>query len=852
MNAPPVSPAAPHRAVQRSKDLLSHAGERVGAYFRERDPTIRAAFGPFLLLSAFLFVRSPFSNYIFDEQQALLANPFVNGKVPFRDVLTRDFWGLPHDRSIGSYRPLPNIIWRAFWKLGTVFHYPWALHWINIVIHALNAACVARIALGLTRDRSTAWFAGVTFAACAVLTEAVTGVVGIADVLGALGLLLAVLALEASLPKMAPLVFITVALGLFSKESTLVAIPILFWAALLSAPLHHPSRPLRFARAVVALVSATLALVLYTQTRRHFFPTDLPDDLKVPLASTDPWFRRGFHAFLQWFQQPRLPQDPINNPLIRADTLHRVSGALGVYASGVGQVLFPFTLSGDYSFAAEPIPEHVMNPRAFMGALLLLGPPLAGLSLWLSAVASELSLLIEGARGRIVVAIALVWAPVAYFPHSNIPVTLPTVRAERFWYLPAAGIALALGVLFAWLCRQPRERLIGQWGPAFVALFLGFSSGARACSRARLFRRPRLLASDGACRPEERESPLELRRHARRARQIGGAARRKPARDGARVHVAHGAHLLRGHALPVEPRGRSVASLQSGRRSSRRTIATFSPWRFSACGITAPHRNTKRNCSASQRITPVRGSRISRETSSRTARKMAASTRNTAPAVTTKAPATETVPPRRADARSADRTSSRRCVPLQTRARLSTAPAIASRRSARSAMNFREGNGPVERRAPSDVCAVQDAREGFIVVADDRYATRERLEIRARRISLPMRYDEEIDFALHERNELRFEVEHAGKTHARTETESDDLFGNHGCEFAVAADRHFEGHATAVEPLCDGDEMIDPLHRDETAGEREAERFAERELRKASFEFFSGDERRRGGSRVEI
>jgi hypothetical protein len=465
--------------VQRTKAFLSQAGERVAAYFRERDPTVRAAFGPFLLLSAFLYVRSPFSNYIFDEQEALLANPFVNGKVPFRDVLTRDFWGLPHDRSIGSYRPLPNVIWRAFWKLGTVFHYPWALHWINIVVHALNAACVARIALGLTRDRSTAWFAGLTFGACAVLTEAVTGVVGIADVLGALGLLLAVLSLEASLPKMAPLVFVTVALGLFSKESTLVAIPILFWVALLAAPLHHPSRPLRGVRAVVALVFAALALVLYTQTRRHFFPTDLPDDLKAPLASTTPWFRRGFHAFLTWFQQPRLPQDPINNPLIRADTLHRVSGALGVYASGVGQVLFPFTLSGDYSFAAEPIPEHVMNPRAFVGALLLLGPPLAGLSLWLSAVASEFSGLIEGARGRIVVAIALVWAPVAYFPHSNIPIVLPTVRAERFWYLPAAGVALALAVLFAWLCRRPRGRLMGQLGPAFVALFLGFQA-ARA------------------------------------------------------------------------------------------------------------------------------------------------------------------------------------------------------------------------------------------------------------------------------------------------------------------------------------------------------------------------------------
>ena len=116
-----------------------------------------AAFGPALFLSAALFVRSPLSNYIFDEQEALLANPFVNGKVPFHDVLRRDFWGLPHDRSIGSYRPLPNVVWRALWQLGPVFRHPWALHWINIVVHALNAACVARIAFGThARRRATA------------------------------------------------------------------------------------------------------------------------------------------------------------------------------------------------------------------------------------------------------------------------------------------------------------------------------------------------------------------------------------------------------------------------------------------------------------------------------------------------------------------------------------------------------------------------------------------------------------------------------------------------------------------------------------------------------------------------
>lgn len=465
------------------KDDVSNAAERGPLdflrstldYFRNHDPRVRTAFGPALLVSSLLFVRSPWSNYIFDEQEALLANPFVNGRVPFRDLFQRDFWGLPHDRSIGSYRPLPNLVWRAIWQLGAPFHHPWALHWVNILIHAVNAALVARITLGLTRHRAAAWLAGAAFATSAVLTEAVSGVVGIADVFGALGLLGALLALESSLPLMALLVFLSVTLGLFSKESTLVAVPIVGFAALVAAPVHHPERPMRLLRAAVATSMTLLALALYTEVRRRNFPSDLPSELLRPPPASDPLVHRAFIAFLKWFQQPRLPQDPINNPLINADVPHRVSGALGVYASGVGQVLFPWKVSGDYSFAAEPVPARVVNPRAVLGGVLLVAPVVLGLGAWIAALIHERA----GRAARVpvlaAVALALVWVPVAYFPHSNIPVTLPTVRADRFWYLPVAGAALGLGVLFARIIESPRAAA-ARWATFVVVFFFAFQS----------------------------------------------------------------------------------------------------------------------------------------------------------------------------------------------------------------------------------------------------------------------------------------------------------------------------------------------------------------------------------------
>ncbi len=70
-------------------------------------------------------------------------------------------------------------------------HRPFLHHWVNVLVHAINASLVAGFVLVLSRRRDTAWLAGACFLSCAVLTEAITGVVGIADVFGGLFVLCA-------------------------------------------------------------------------------------------------------------------------------------------------------------------------------------------------------------------------------------------------------------------------------------------------------------------------------------------------------------------------------------------------------------------------------------------------------------------------------------------------------------------------------------------------------------------------------------------------------------------------------------------------------------------------------------
>jgi tetratricopeptide (TPR) repeat protein len=76
----------------------------------------------------------------------------------------------------------------------------------------------------------------------------------------------------------------------------------------------------------------------------------------------------------------------------------------------------------------------------------------------------------------VLIALGLMWIPLAYFPHSNIPVLLPTVRAERFWYLPAIGTALLLGLALSALSARARTRVGAFAAVTLIACFLGFQA----------------------------------------------------------------------------------------------------------------------------------------------------------------------------------------------------------------------------------------------------------------------------------------------------------------------------------------------------------------------------------------
>jgi hypothetical protein len=473
--------ARPEEALRAP--LWKRWAHRIADYFLGEDPSLLVALVPLVALSMLLYTRSVTTNFIFDEQEALLANPYVRAGadpksgIPWLQAFRRDFWGLLPAHTIGSYRPLPDLVWRAMWSVGLRDQSAFPHAYLNVLLHGLNGALLVLLVLGWTRNRMTAWLAGAFFVATAVLTEAVTGVVGLADVLGGTAAVLALLALELPMSVMPVALFGATLLGLYSKESALCIVPLVPLGALLTSHLDHPLHPRRAARTALASAAVAVAFVLYVELRRHCFPYAAAPEMSPEAMAHKPWAVRLFAAALRWYAQPMLPHDPLNNPLIEAPFAYRVAGALRVFARGLGQVFLPLALSGDYSAPQEPIPTRLVFPESVIGAAAMVLPvvwtPIAAAASWLRA-RRERDLMP-------LVAFSAAWIVIAYFPVSNIPVLLPTVRAERFWYFPAIGTSVLLALAFSKALSRHDAPLARSAAVGLLVAFFGFQCFAAFC-----------------------------------------------------------------------------------------------------------------------------------------------------------------------------------------------------------------------------------------------------------------------------------------------------------------------------------------------------------------------------------
>ena len=385
-----------------------------------------------LLLAAIVpYVRLPAKPFVSDSIVAIVKNPIVRDG-SLAEIVTHDFWGVEsHARwATRSYRPVISLSFalemRLFGPNPVVFHLT------DMALHAAATLLLALLLLELGTGRQAAALGALLFAVHPLASEAVCSTVGRADLVASLAMLAGVLAHLRAGRAARPYAWEAAALAagavaLLSKEYAVVY-PFLLMAADVATGGDRRWRPWSSRRVVVTWSAALALLGAYLGLRLVLFGA----------LGGVPMIGAGDH------------------PLWGKPLSVRWATAAWLLVHGARLVVAPFGLTYFYSAGTLPVIANPLDVRVLAGVLLVAG--LCTLAAWS---------VLRRRDPRPALGAALFLFPLA--PSLNTVSLAGVLFAERFFYLPLAGVVLMLAPALGFLFRR-LPRLVPA--AALVALAL--------------------------------------------------------------------------------------------------------------------------------------------------------------------------------------------------------------------------------------------------------------------------------------------------------------------------------------------------------------------------------------------
>jgi tetratricopeptide (TPR) repeat protein len=314
-------------------------------------------------------------------------------------ILEKNYWW--PKAGDGLYRPVTTLSF--LFNYAVLGNGPRAAgyHAVNFLLHAVNVWLLFELALLLFQRAGPAFFAAALWAVHPIGTEAVTSIVGRADLLAAMAVLGGLLLYIRGQSRWAPAALFAVATaGVFAKESAAVLLGLmLLWDLSFGEGVRGVAR--RWPS--YAAVAASLLVLWWV---RHTVLGGLP------------------------------PNEPVyvDNPLCGADFWIARWTAIKVVGLDLWLLVFPVALSCDRSFNQIPL-AGIGDPEAWLSILVILGI--------LAAAA------LRYRRDRLIFWLAGFFG-IAVLPTANLLFPIGATMAERFLYLPSVAFAMAIAAL---LCR---------------------------------------------------------------------------------------------------------------------------------------------------------------------------------------------------------------------------------------------------------------------------------------------------------------------------------------------------------------------------------------------------------------
>jgi Flp pilus assembly protein TadD len=371
------------------------------------------------------------AGFAFDDGLVIRQNPVITGAFDLGGI-----FGPPH-YPVDLYRPLTVLTYALNERVAP--GYAPLFHAVNLVLHVGVTLLVFQLGLQLCRARSVALIAAVLFGVHPIHTEAVTGIVGRAELLAAFfGLLTLVWTISAADDQNRTsgrdgLALLAFTAAVFCKESALTVLPLIplcravrrggrFWPAL-----WHELRTGHWLPFLIVsgLFLATRTYVIGTLT--------LPDR---PL--------------------------PLDNVLAYTPAMVRIRTAFAVLSDYASLLAMPIVLSADYSWRAVSPVSSWFSLRPLLGLGLVVG---------------SIVLFLRSGRRNPALGVLAIFPLVTLSLASNLVIPIGTVKAERLLYLPSVGCALLAASLLQGL--RPKR----AWLQAAVVALIAIAFAARTWAR---------------------------------------------------------------------------------------------------------------------------------------------------------------------------------------------------------------------------------------------------------------------------------------------------------------------------------------------------------------------------------
>jgi Flp pilus assembly protein TadD len=380
------------------------------------------------------------AGFVYDSESAILEDARVHeaSLTNIHRILTESYW--VDQPTTDLYRPATTLSYLFnYAALGNGTN-PAGYHWVNLILHVANVSLVYILGILVFGEPVLGLALAAIWGLHPLLTEAVTNIVGRADLLAALGVLAGLLChlratAGAGWRKAGWLIALTLSqtIGLFSKENAVV-LP----AVMLAYDLNWPQRSV-WQRRILSYVVLAVPFIAFFALRGQ-----LHMHLEVP------------------FQK---------NPLVGAAFWPGRLTAFKVIGKFLWLFIWPAHLSADYSYDSIPLFQWSLATWEDLRAPIVL-------ALCLATIAFAFRLRRENRPILFFVAFFFI----ALAPTANLFIIIGSPMSERFMYLPAIGLSGCAGALIYALAQRYSQQAPAKavWVAAGV-LCLAF--GARTYAR---------------------------------------------------------------------------------------------------------------------------------------------------------------------------------------------------------------------------------------------------------------------------------------------------------------------------------------------------------------------------------